>query len=189
MSLQRSFAIVAEHEGGWADDVHDRGGRTRWGISSRAHPDVDLDLLHTFDDAVRLVYVPRYWDQIRGDVLTEPLDLTVLDFAVHSGTKRAVKALQTAIGKPPSWPHGKHWVDGRVGMNTLRRLSSIVLTTEHAQTIALKVNEIRIQFFARGFRKGIFVAGEKDRETELKYLWNFWRRSSRISFEIGRGRV
>ena len=73
MSRERCLSITGELEGGWADDSGDRGGRTRWGVSSAAHPDIDLAALETFEDAVRLVYIPEYWRPIHGDQLPEPL--------------------------------------------------------------------------------------------------------------------
>lgn len=191
----RAFAIVGENEGGWADDKRDRGGLTRWGVSSKNHPDVDLDKLHTFEDAIRVVYAPRYWDPIQGDKLPTPVDLAVLDFAVHSGVRRASRALQKATGPPKTWPAGKRWVDGRIGLATTRRLNWLVnnrpgLRNQHprqARDIAWEVNRIRIRFLANGFRRGIFVDGEQTRQGELVYLYNFMRRTARIGYEIGRG--
>ena len=37
--------IVLEHEGGYVNDPHDRGGETKYGISKRAHNDVNIKTL------------------------------------------------------------------------------------------------------------------------------------------------
>ena len=42
--------FVLSQEGEWSNDPRDPGKTTRWGISSVAHPDVDLGAL-TRDDA------------------------------------------------------------------------------------------------------------------------------------------
>ena len=41
----RAIERVLEHEGGDADDPRDPGGKTRWGISQRAYPFLDLSTL------------------------------------------------------------------------------------------------------------------------------------------------
>jgi len=174
VSAKRSFEIVAENEGGWADDKRDRGGRTRWGVSSKAHPGVDLDSLHTFEDALRVVYVPKYWAPICGEELGEPLDFTVLDAAVHHGTWRAKCWLQSTLGVK---------VDGKIGDITLARVERLKPDT---RATAQSFNERRIKFMVDGFRNGSFVDGDLDLRGETIYLWNFWRRTARISYEIGR---
>lgn len=108
----RAVEFVLQHEGEWSNHPSDPGGRTRWGISSRAHPDVDLDTL-TREQAIE-IYRREYWERIRGDELPWPLVLVVMDHAVHSGVHRAVEMLQAQIGAT---------VDGIVGPQTLARAS------------------------------------------------------------------
>src|SRR3546814_3606743 len=62
-----AVARVLGDEGGFVDDPVDRGGATNFGISSRAHPDVDVASL-TCEDAVTL-YRERYWEPIGRDQL------------------------------------------------------------------------------------------------------------------------
>jgi len=43
--MKYNFDLAADcvlvHEGGLIEDPHDPGGKTKWGISSRAYPDND----------------------------------------------------------------------------------------------------------------------------------------------------
>lgn len=87
--------FTMEHEGGWANDAYDRGGLTRFGISSRAHPDVDLHTL-TVEQA-RDIYRREYWDRIRGDDLPSRVALALFDWAVHSGVRTACLRLQSRL--------------------------------------------------------------------------------------------
>lgn len=108
MSFERAIAFTLEREGEWSDHPSDRGGRTRWGISSRAHPDVDLATL-TRDAAVQ-IYWERYWLLIRGNELPWPVSVVVFDHAVHAGVPAAVRTLQLLTGAK---------IDGRSGPATV----------------------------------------------------------------------
>lgn len=79
---------------GYVFDPDDPGGETKYGISKRAHPDVDVKNL-TVDDAIRLYY-DRYWPVAAG--LKFPLNVCVFDTAVNQGIKRAKKYLQLSEG-------------------------------------------------------------------------------------------
>jgi lysozyme family protein len=88
--------LIIKHEGGYVDHPSDPGGETKYGISKRAYPDVDIKNL-TEEDAIE-IYRKDYWDRIKGDLLPVPIGILILDWAVNSGVSRAVKALQTAVG-------------------------------------------------------------------------------------------
>ncbi len=107
-SFERAVAFVLAHEGADTDDPQDPGGLTRFGLSARAHPDLDIARL-TREQAVA-AYRERYWDRFRGDALPEALGLALLDFAVLQGLPTAVRALQGILGVYP---------DGKVGPVTL----------------------------------------------------------------------
>lgn len=111
-SFRRAVEWVIAHEiaddTGWTRDPDDPGRSTRWGISSAANPDVDLEQL-TREHAVEL-YRDRYWRRIRGDELPEALGLALLDYAVLQGARTAVRALQAVL---------RVEADGRLGPLTL----------------------------------------------------------------------
>lgn len=93
--FDRAIAFVLRWEGEWSDDPLDPGGRTRWGISSRAHPDVNLDTL-TREQAMAF-YRVAYWDKAGCDRLPWPLSLILFDGAVNLGLVPATRQLQAAL--------------------------------------------------------------------------------------------
>jgi lysozyme family protein len=95
-----------------ANDPRDRGGRTRFGISARAHPDVNLDTL-TWPLALK-IYREYYWDFIKGDSLPIGVAIVLFDGAVNQGRERAAMWLQKAVLAQ---------IDALVGPSTLKRLS------------------------------------------------------------------
>lgn len=98
-----AIAFTLRWEGGLVDDPNDRGRRTRFGISSRAHPDVGLETLT--QERAQQLYYERYWLPVRGPELPPALAMALFDFAVHSGPGRAVKALQRVLGVTPVLGH------------------------------------------------------------------------------------
>ena len=105
-----------KHEGGYVFDKHDPGGETKYGISKRAYPQVDIENLsvHKACD----IYERDYWIKAKCDKVPPKLRLIYFDMVVNMGRKRAVKILQTAInnkGVPTT-------IDGGIGPQTLRNL-------------------------------------------------------------------
>jgi len=96
MSFETVVHMVLEHEGGYVNHPSDPGGETKYGISKRAYPDVDIAEL-TEDDAAD-IYKRDYWDRIKGDDLPAGVACVVMDYAVNSGISRASKALQSVCG-------------------------------------------------------------------------------------------
>jgi lysozyme family protein len=106
----RSLNIVLSLEGDGAvtNDPHDPGGVTRWGISKRAYPMIDVEGL-TFDEAAG-IYRRDYWDKVGCEEFPEPVALVLFDAAVNQGPGPAIRLLQAALGVH---------VDGIVGHTTL----------------------------------------------------------------------
>jgi lysozyme family protein len=105
-----ALAFVLAREGGseLTEDPSDPGGTTRYGISQRAFPDVDIQNL-TMAGATAL-YRSRYWDSCKCDELPAALALLVFDCAVNQGVSTAGKLLQRVLGLPE---------DGIIGPQTL----------------------------------------------------------------------
>lgn len=113
MSFDTAFHVVLGQEGGYVNDPRDPGGETKYGISKRAYPLVDIASL-TVNDA-RVIYRFDYWDKIKGDSLPAAVALAVFDCAVNQGTSRAIRLLQTALGVKD---------DGSFGPVTLKAATS-----------------------------------------------------------------
>lgn len=87
---------VLLHEGGYSNHPHDPGGETRYGISQRSHPDVDIRTL-TREGAVE-IYRTKYWEPL-GIARIEPqvIATKVFVLAVNMPPKSAIRCLQRAI--------------------------------------------------------------------------------------------
>ena len=96
MDFDEAFDILIGHEGGHVDHPDDPGGETKYGISKRAYPDVNIAAL-TLDDA-KAIYREDYWDRVRADELPAELRFPLFDAAVNSGVAQSIKWLQRAVG-------------------------------------------------------------------------------------------
>jgi hypothetical protein len=82
---------ILAKEGGYVNDKVDRGGKTKFGISQAAYPNLDIAKL-TLPQAVS-IYKRDYWDKINGDRLPESVALNAFDAAVNQGAGFARSAL------------------------------------------------------------------------------------------------
>jgi lysozyme family protein len=96
MNFEQAFERLVGFEGGYVADRRDPGGETKWGISKRAFPDVDIAGLTRA--AAAAIYRRSYWDAVQADRLPEALRYAVFDAAVNSGVGQAVRWLQQAPG-------------------------------------------------------------------------------------------
>lgn len=85
--FQRSVDFVIDKLEGGQQLVTDPGGRTRYGISSRSHPNIDIIELKR-EQAVE-IYRNDYWDVCGCDKYPWPMDLIIFDAAVNQGTAYA----------------------------------------------------------------------------------------------------
>ena len=97
-----SFDLALEFlwrvEGGYVNDPADHGGETNFGISRRAHPDVDIANL-TQQQATEL-YRTDYWLPAACNKLPPRIAVALFGHAVHSGPVAAIKHLQQSLGVP-----------------------------------------------------------------------------------------
>ena len=83
------YAIVEDEEG-------DSGGRTKFGLDSASHPELNLDTL-TVEEAA-LVYKREYWERSHCYELPWPLSQIQFDGAVNTGVGQQMKFLQRSVG-------------------------------------------------------------------------------------------
>lgn len=109
MTYDDAFKIILGEEGGYSNDPRDPGGETKFGISKRAYPAIDVKSL-TIDQA-KAIYLRDYWTPVRARDLPWPLGLYMFDCAVNQGVATAVRLLQQTLGVV---------VDGEFGPLTMR---------------------------------------------------------------------
>lgn len=92
-----ALKFTLAHEGGYSFNPNDPGGETKWGISKRYHPNVDIKNL-TQQQAYD-IYLNEYWNPIGGDNLPYPLCVVAFDTAVNPGLGDALKWLKLSQGQ------------------------------------------------------------------------------------------
>ncbi|MBF3951930.1 hypothetical protein ISG27_12870 [Burkholderia pseudomallei] len=95
-NFERAFELVVGIEAGYVNDPTDPGGETKFGISKRAYPSLDIANI-TVDDA-KAIYARDYWQACACDRMPWPLCLFVFDTAVNQGQPTARVMLQRSLG-------------------------------------------------------------------------------------------
>lgn len=95
---EAAINFVLAEEGGANGELipNDKGGYTKFGISSANNPDVDVQNL-TLEGA-KDIYKKRYWHPCHCDELPSPLAIAIFDGAVNQGVGGTIRALQLALG-------------------------------------------------------------------------------------------
>lgn len=93
MTFKPAVGFVLAEEGGYVNDPKDPGGETKYGISKRQYPHLNIKNL-TVDDATE-IYYRDYWAKLPK--MPEPLDILMFDAAVNCGHSNAVKFLQRVV--------------------------------------------------------------------------------------------
>jgi lysozyme family protein len=96
VTFETVFDRLIGHEGGYVHNPNDPGGETKWGLSKRSYPHLDIRALTR--DGARPIYRADFWDRIHADALAAGVAWQTMDFAVNSGIETAVRYLQRAVG-------------------------------------------------------------------------------------------
>jgi len=115
-NFDKCLAMLLEHEGGYVNSKHDRGGMTNLGVTKRVYDEwigresTEQEMRDLTPDDVAPIYKKNYWDRVKGDHLPSGVDWCAFDWAVNSGSGRPAKAIQRAVGATQ---------DGAIGNQTL----------------------------------------------------------------------
>jgi len=95
-SIDSSSAItrVIQREGGYVNDPADMGGETKFGISKKAYP--NLDIPNITEAQAAAIYKRDYWDKINADQLPANIREAAFDAAVNHGVGTAKRLLSEA---------------------------------------------------------------------------------------------
>ena len=127
-NFEQAFKIMIAHEGGFVNHPADPGGMTNLGVTARSWAEYTGRLLNLVTetemrnltiDIVKPFYKRRYWDACKCDLMPSGLDLSVFDYAVNSGPKRAIQNLQNCLAVE---------ADGLIGPITIKYLKTVVAT-------------------------------------------------------------
>jgi lysozyme family protein len=86
---------VLRDEGGYASNPADPGGPTKFGISAREYPDLDIAAL-TRDDAIA-IYYRDWWMRFDFGRLPGPIAAKCFDLAINIGALHAIRCVQRAL--------------------------------------------------------------------------------------------
>lgn len=123
MAEKTRFRLAVERtlrfEGGYVNDPADPGGETRWGISKRSHPEVDIKNL-TMEGAIE-IYQKDYWLPDYEKITDERIAYKIFDAGVNMGVSEAVSLLQRSL----NYFGKKLTEDGKFGPTTLAAVNSV----------------------------------------------------------------
>tara|TARA_B100002049_G_scaffold235412_2_gene219744 strand:- start:763 stop:1356 length:594 start_codon:yes stop_codon:yes gene_type:complete len=137
-------------DGGLNDIASDRGGLTKYGISQRAYPNLDIQNL-TLAHAVRL-YHRDYWRAMLCEQCPANVAFMLLDGAVQHGAPSMTQLTQRLVNSKP---------DGRMGPKTL---AEILERPSLSLTVLLSVN--------RGRKYARICANDSSQKANLEGWYN-----------------
>lgn len=137
------IAPVLRSEGGISNHPLDKGALTRFGISQRSYPKLDIAAL-TVEQA-KALYRRDYWDANKCDQYPLPVAFEFFDCAVNCGASTATRILQRALNVAD---------DGIIGPVTLAKLKAA-----DAQKVAKCMLAYRIKFYTKLSNWPTFGAG------------------------------
>ena len=132
MNFDESFAKLIGHEGGYVNDKRDPGGETKYGVSKRSYPQLNIASLTEYD--AKAIYLRDFWKPAGCDRVPPAIAFDLFDMAVNSGVSRAIKTLQRVVGTAE---------DGQLGPITLAAVAAL----DPVRAVA-RFNAVRLAFMA-----------------------------------------
>lgn len=120
-NFERAFAEVIGFEGNYSNHPADKGGETKYGISKRAYPNVDIANL-TLEGAKGLYWLD-YWNKLTLALINDDdVACEIFEQAVNMGRTQAVLHLQRSLtlNRFPTT------ADGLMGPLTISRTNAAV---------------------------------------------------------------
>jgi lysozyme family protein len=96
LGFDTCFDRLISHEGGYVNDPSDPGGETKWGISKRSYPTLDIPNLSR--EEAKAIYKRDFWNTINANRLPGSVCYQLFDFAVNSGIATTIRGLQNVVG-------------------------------------------------------------------------------------------
>jgi len=119
-----AFKKTIGHEGGYVNDETDRGGETKYGVTKRDYPQLDIKNL-TLKQA-KEIYKANYYHK-SFDKLSEAIAIELFDTSVNMGALTARKMLQQALNlmNRNQLNYDDLIVDGLIGDKTLQAYKKV----------------------------------------------------------------
>lgn len=95
-NFDHAIEIILEHEGGYVNHSQDPGGETKFGISKRSYPDLNIKTLTR--ESAKSIYFRDWWVPSNvGEIDSQELAAKVFGQCILLGMKIAIKRLQFSI--------------------------------------------------------------------------------------------
>ena len=155
-AFEKSMKVLFKHEGGYVNDPDDSGGETKYGISKKAYPDLDIENLT--QERAKEIYWKDYWQRGKCDYIPVCLAPIHFDMCVNMGMRASVKILQTTANHKNT-ENNQIDVDGGLGKLTIKALANVEPE---------RVRAFRVMHYARII----------ERKTRLLKYWFGWFKRS-----------
>jgi len=162
------FDLILRHEGGYVNDPNDPGGETKYGISKRSFPTLDIKNL-TKQKAKEIYY--KMWQKYNLDLIPYPLSAILFDIGINIGPKRAIRILQLSLNDLGF----KTAPDGIIGPKTSFLCQKAPQTTL-AATFLIKTLGHYISLNKPRYLKGWYNRAKDD--------WYFFLQNLKVSFTL-----
>lgn len=87
-NFEAAMKFIFKWEGGYVNDPDDPGGETKYGISKRAYPNVDIKNLTK--DQAKEIYFRDYWLKAGLDKYPQDKAIVLMNVAVNMGVAKAL---------------------------------------------------------------------------------------------------
>ena len=118
-----------EHEGGYVNDPLDAGGETKYGITKKFYPNVDIKNLTK--EQAKKIYHQDYWRRAKCDEVPSHLKHIYFDMCVNFGISGAIKVLQKVANNKGA----KLEVDGKIGSKTISAVQNLEIERVRAYRV------------------------------------------------------
>lgn len=149
MNFEDCIPYILKFEGEYSFDPKDPGGETKYGISKRFYPNVDIKNL-TVQQA-KDIYKKDYWDANGIEFLPPDIRLAFFDTCVNMGAYRAKILIQRTV---------RVREDAAIGPETLqaiRRYGPELLAHFLSERALKYASTNGFDYFGRGWMKRIFA--------------------------------
>ena len=138
--FDKIFDYLLKVEGGYTDDKHDKGGKTKYGITEEDARDFGYkgDMQDLTKDFAKSIYLKKYYLGNKLDkVVNDKVALSICDWTVNSG-KTGKKKAQIVANKFGS----NLTVDGIIGPKTVEAINKI-----NPETFLKEYHEMQRNFY------------------------------------------
>lgn len=125
MNFDKAFDLLITHEGGFVHRsfADDPGGATKYGITEKVarYNGYSGEMRDLTLEFAKSIYRKDYWDSCKCDEMPDEIRYPLFDASVNSGSKQAIKWLQSSVGVKADG------VIGSVTMQSIRLAQPLII--------------------------------------------------------------